>query len=296
MIKGIVKRKAKPEFKVCIGGDPEFFVKKEGKHVSAHDLVPGTKEKPHKLPSGGDVQADGTAIEFNIEPSFSGYEFADNISRCLRNIRRFTPRKEYEYSFSPSVFYEEKYFDSLPEEPKILGCSPDFNAYTKKKNPPPETAKFPTMRTGAGHITIGWTNGKDPESRDHFFDCCELTKMLDGYFSHFVNLWDDDKTRQNLYGAKGAFRPKPFGCEYRVLSNAWLRHPNLWPWIFESAKGVFEHARRTGSPIFRFNSHYYAHREDKMTLKQKIRWRNSHFIVNNGVDIAPPFPENFNGN
>ena len=25
-----------------------------------------------------------------------------------------------------------------------------------------------------------------------------------------------------MYGAAGAFRPKPYGVEYRVLSNAWL--------------------------------------------------------------------------
>ena len=30
--------------------------------------------------------------------------------------------------------------------------------------------------------------------------------------------------RRELYGAPGSFRPKPYGMEYRPLSNAWLKN------------------------------------------------------------------------
>ena len=47
-------------------------------------------------------------------------------------------------------------------------------------------------------------------------------------------------------GFGGAFRPKPFGVEYRALSNAWVKYPMLHTWVFDSAKWIFEHALNGG--------------------------------------------------
>ena len=224
---------------ITVGCDPEFFLKKGNKHVSAHDIVPGNKRNPFSL-SRGAVQADGTAVEFNIVPAISADAFASNIADTIAEVRALVPR-ELEFDFSPSIVYPRKYFDELPQQSKDLGCDPDFNAYTSlHNNPPTPPPGLETMRTGSGHIHIGWTDNKDPKDRSHFWDCCTLTKALDHYFERAKNLWDNDHRRQSLYGAKGAFRPKPYGCEYRVLSNAWLKYPKLWPWLFESVKFVVD--------------------------------------------------------
>ena len=45
---------------VCIGADPELFLKKNGKFHSAYGTIPGTKRKPYPVP-GGAVQIDGMA-------------------------------------------------------------------------------------------------------------------------------------------------------------------------------------------------------------------------------------------
>jgi hypothetical protein len=37
-----------------------------------------------------------------------------------------------------------------------------------------------------------------------------------------------------MYGAAGAFRPKPYGVEYRVLSNAWLQSEELMAWVYRT--------------------------------------------------------------
>ena len=42
-----------------------------------------------------------------------------------------------------------------------------------------------------------------------------------------------------MYGAKGAFRPKHYGVEYRVPSNAWLRYPALHKWMFNITRTVY---------------------------------------------------------
>jgi hypothetical protein len=36
-----------------------------------------------------------------------------------------------------------------------------------------------------------------------------------------------------MYGAAGAFRPKPYGVEYRVLSNAWLTTEDRMRFVFD---------------------------------------------------------------
>src|SRR3546814_9474953 len=37
-----------------------------------------------------------------------------------------------------------------------------------------------------------------------------------------------------MYGAAGAFRTKPYGVEYRVLSNAWLKDSKLMSWVYKN--------------------------------------------------------------
>jgi hypothetical protein len=64
--------------------------------------------------------------------------------------------------------------------------------------------------------------------------CIALAKQLDYYLGIPSLIYDDGVKRRTLYGAPGAFRPKPYGMEYRVLSNAWLRSEGLMRWVFNT--------------------------------------------------------------
>jgi len=222
--------------RVTVGADPEFFLKDaKGVNIAAVGIVPGTKVAPYQLPKGA-VQLDGTAVEFNIRPALTKLGFVTNIKSTLNNVRKMVP-KEFAFDFSPSVEYDKAYFDSLPDHSKVLGCDPDFDAYKDGEvNTPPDNKT--TMRTGAGHIHIGWGKGFDVEDPDHVWDCCQITKMMDDFLYPFSWFWDKDTKRQRMYGKPGAFRPKPYGVEYRTLSNAWLGRPVLWPWLHEVSKFV----------------------------------------------------------
>ena len=217
---------------VLIGADPEFFLreKRTRRNISAHGLVPGTKDKPKKLKYGA-IQLDGTAVEFNIAPAKDVRQFKRNIDEVLRQIRQMIPEK-YDFNFSPSVKYGPKYFEQIPEDCKILGCNPDHDAYKGGAlNPIPED--IGTLRTGAGHIHIGYTknlpNVLDPS---HLTDCIWITRNMDALIEPIEHLWDKDTTRRKMYGKLGAFRPKPYGVEYRALSNAWVKHPDLYDFIY----------------------------------------------------------------
>ncbi len=217
---------------IKIGCDPEFFLKKDGKFVSAFGMVEGTKANPLPVPNGA-VQVDGMALEFISDAGTTSEEFLGNINSVMKNFRDIIA-EEYEFVFSPVAEFGAEYIASQPPEAKILGCDPDYNAYTGLANPKPN-GEVP-FRTASGHIHIGWTENEDPLHPEHFEACRMLTKQLDHVLGIGEQFWDDDTVRKQMYGALGAFRPKPYGVEYRVLSNAWLRDDRLIEFIFDTVK------------------------------------------------------------
>lgn len=211
------------EFK--IGADPEFFLldKETGKHVSAHGMIKGDKANPQKV-EGGAVQVDGMALEFNIDPVNTAEEFVSSIQLVLGQLREMIDER-YEFSFVPVAHFGKEYIDAQPKKAKELGCDPDYNAYTGEPNPVPNGDLG--FRTASGHIHIGWTEGMSVTDPGHFEAARMLTKQFDYSLAVGALLWDRDRTRAEMYGKPGAFRPKPYGMEYRVLSNAWVNDPEL---------------------------------------------------------------------
>lgn len=240
---------------VTIGADPEFFLMdKDGKPISAHDQVPGDKLNPHKTRHGM-VQADGLAVEFNIKPCNSAEQFARAIKNTMSDVRKLVDEK-YKFSFTPYVQFDKDYFAKLPDESKELGCDPDFDAFRygiKNRRPvcsSKNTYVNQVMRTGSGHLHIGWTKGKDPFNAAHNWDCCVLVQALDNFFQNSEWLWtdrDEEYYRRTMYGKPGSYRPKPYGVEYRALSNKWLEYPQVWPFLFNGCQEVFRKLYTTGN-------------------------------------------------
>jgi len=134
----------------------------------------------------------------------------------------------------PTAEFGAEYMAEQPEESLELGCEPDFNAYTGRENPRPNAKN--TFRTASGHVHIGWTEGADPLDPAHFADCIAVVKQLDWSLGLMSKLWDSDEKRRTMYGDLGAFRPKPYGVEYRTMSNAWLTDDNLISYVFDQVQ------------------------------------------------------------
>lgn len=216
---------------ILVGADPEVFMRKDGKFISAHGAVKGDKKNPLKVDKGA-VQVDGMALEFNIDPAASEEEFVGNCTHVMSILQSMVP--DFELVAVPVAEFGAEYIAAQPAEAVELGCDPDFNAYNGgAANERPDGAA--DFRTGAGHVHIGWTNSASVEDPDHREACMMLARQLDYYLGIGSVLYDDDKKRRELYGAPGAYRVKPYGMEYRVLSNAWLKSPKLMAWVYRNA-------------------------------------------------------------
>lgn len=215
------------------GSDPEGFVfdPRKKKYVSAHGKVPGTKQNPHRF-IGGAVQVDGMAAEFNTLTCNFANDLKTYINYCYREIKQRW-LYEYEFHFVPTAEFDDEEWDSAPEEAKILGCDPDYNAWSERINPVPD-ADGKQYRTGAGHIHIGWNAGMEIDD-DLVRIGAALARELDATIGVASLLWDDDKKRRTLYGKAGAFRPKPYGMEYRTLSNVWVGKGRLTDYVANTA-------------------------------------------------------------
>ena len=223
--------------KILVGCDPELFVKNpnSGKYVSGHGLILGTKYEPFKVDKGA-VQVDGMALEFNIDPAATGDEFINNINAVRQQLQSMVPG--FTLCPDPVADFDEEVIKAQPEEALELGCEPDYCAWTNDVNPRPNGAV--NFRSGAGHIHIGWGSGFDTRSTNHRDDCLDVVKQMDYYLGIHSLLWDPDNRRRSLYGKAGAFRVKPYGVEYRTLSNAWLKSDLLMKWVYAATRQAMQ--------------------------------------------------------
>lgn len=220
-----------------LGCDPEVFVKnKQGEIVGAWDLMPGTKAEPYKVPNGM-VQVDGMALEFGVDPCETKKEFISKVNSVKTTLQKMLP-KGYSLALQPTAFFSDAEMKRAPEEALELGCDPDYNAYTGKRNPSPKLPKY-NMRSAGGHVHIGWGKDFDRLSKEFITSCCPLAAELDYYLGLPSLHWDSNVERRAIYGAPGAFRPKTYGMEYRSLSNQWLASDEYIGFVFDATvKGI----------------------------------------------------------
>lgn len=204
---------------ITLGADPEvFLVDKNGLPVSAEGKIGGTKEMPKRIPElaeGFAVQEDNVAAEFNIPPSKSAEEFDTNLFRGLRYLTKVAKKNGHKLAFVDSLHFSAEAL-ATPHAQR-LGCEPDLNAWLQRYNPAPNPPA--TLRTAAGHVHIGYLKPTD-DSRFNLAKACDL-------FLGVPSILVTPKTeRRSLYGKAGAIRMKPYGIEYRSLSNWWIANKN----------------------------------------------------------------------
>jgi hypothetical protein len=216
---------------ILVGADPECFVKQHGVFVSAHNLIRGDKKNPQPVKNGA-VQVDGMALEFNIDPAATEDQFCINIQSVYDQLKQMVPA--YEVVAVPVADFSLEYLKAQPKEALELGCDPDFNAWANAINPRPN-GNVP-MRTASGHVHIGFTDGAVVDSEEHIDRCNAVARQMDFYLGLPSLTYDKEIRRREMYGKAGACRYKPYGVEYRTLSNAWLSSKERMAWVFRAVQ------------------------------------------------------------
>lgn len=231
----------KEKSKILIGCDPELFFIKDNQHVPAIGLVGGTKD--HPKPYGiGHVQEDNVMAEFNIPPADNENDFDTRIQSMIDNIRTIAEKNGMDISAVPYAKF--RYADLMHPQARTVGCDPDYNAWTMLQNQVVEADKLADIRTASGHVHISLLNpDKHPKTRTTAVKLCDL------YLGVPMALLESKNSlvRRQYYGAAGAYRPKPYGIEYRVLDNMWIMHSALRKFIFNQAQLVSIIARTGGA-------------------------------------------------
>lgn len=208
---------------LTIGHDAEVFVQDaDGKIQSAIGLIGGTKEKPLEVRSGA-LQEDNVLAELNIVPATNFKQFQARTAMVLEQLKAMLP-PGWEPVIKSSHVYEKSDLRGFGEAAMQFGCDPDYNCWTHEMNQ--ASSPFTTLRTAGGHIHIG---------HDKSVDRHRIAQMADYMMGLPSVLLDDDTDRRALYGAAGAYRPKPYGTEYRTLSNFWLANEDHMHFIFDQA-------------------------------------------------------------
>lgn len=215
--------------KLTLGCDPEIFLQSVmGELRSSVGLVGGTKIHPQPLPLGDGyaVQEDNVAVEFNIPPASNVMEFINSINNTV-NFLEDAIRTNHGLSFSKlsaACFPPDQLLSRAAQE---FGCDPDFNCWTGMKNPKPAAADK-TLRSCGGHIHVGFDTKE--------LEVTHVMRMMDLHLGVPSVLMDKGDLRKQLYGKAGAYRDKPFGGEYRVLSNFWIFDDKLIGWAWNNTE------------------------------------------------------------
>lgn len=199
-------------FKVnLIGSDPEFIIrsKSTGKPVSAIGLY------EHR--DSVKLYADNVLAEASHTP-FAPSEFVSGIASTLDSVTSilndFKGGCTYNIGECEALYDDEELRDPLAH---AIGCSPFQSAYELGVNrkPIPYTNN---LRHAGGHIHLAYDLSTMPP---HI-----LVQLLD---DHLLPLDPNHKktARSDFYGARGSYRNKPYGVEYRATSNWWMSQPQI---------------------------------------------------------------------
>lgn len=207
---------------LTLGSDPELFLMDGNKPRSVIGLLGGTKDNPEPVPElgkGFGYQEDNVVAEYNIPAVITKDSWHANHLMMLNYLeKKLAPYGKLK-AIASAIMPESELEDPRAH---IFGCEPDFNVWDVEINPRP-CAMNPALRSAGGHVHFGFRMSK-------------MDKIMFGrYCDYGMGLWsvleDEDKGRRELYGSAGAIRFKPYGIEYRTLSNYWVvpEHiPRIW--------------------------------------------------------------------
>ena len=209
-----------------IGADPEVALADvaTGALKSAIPFISGTKKAPYFFQNGANIQRDNVACEFAIPPVRSLDAFVKVMRDTMELVTKHLPSTVTIVRGAAMDFPEE---ELQHEEAKEFGCDPDFDAWLFGEPMVCEVSDRGngTLRSFGGHIHVGYLKGSGNEFLRQMSGKIKMVQVMDatlGLASVIHDKSAGSTLRRKLYGKAGAYRPTPYGVEYRTLSNFWI--------------------------------------------------------------------------
>lgn len=190
--------------------------------IPAEELTHGTKKEPELMKIVIDhedfwikISADNVMYEFAYKKPFKSVEEAvRTYSNSVEVLKEhLSVRAEIRFV---DHFYINDDILNMSREAKVMGCEPDNNAYTLKKNPRPNVNKMRLLRTAGFHTHMGipgfrkLSKEKKLSLAAHYSRAYDLSHVIGDVVNGNVGL------REQHYGVNGAFRVCPaYGFEFR---------------------------------------------------------------------------------
>lgn len=233
---------------ITLGTDPELFLQKDNKIISAIGKIGGSKSEPQPISDNGHfIQEDNVAIEYNIPACKTIEEWVYHHNFVKDYLEVLVSGMGCTLAIQPSATLDESELDN--DIARLAGCEPDFNVWEECVNEPADLS-LTSLRSAGGHISIGWDNPTQEQQLD-------MVKAMDATVGLESVLLDDDTERKKLYGKAGCFRFREYGIEARLLSNFWIKTDESLKWAWNTTmkaidlvnSGKIEEVKKHGDRI-----------------------------------------------
>lgn len=237
-----------------LGEDAEVLLQREdGQVVSAIPYFPNGKGNPEPLPCQyGGVIHDGVAIETNTVPAANLGEWMQFNLAVMDNVRERAASHGLKLLFESAKLFPPS--ELRHPDARELGCSRDFNAWTRRMNPKPDVRKIGCERFIGGHVHFGVGNLSEvlnanlSEMKEDIVCLFEVGVAVP---SVLLDNLAGNTSRRKVYGQSGSFRPKHYGVECRSLSPFWKQSPELLATVYGLVEKVAINASKVGGTQFR---------------------------------------------
>ena len=243
---------------IMMGCDPEFFFadKQSGQVIGSEKVL------DQRFDVRG-VIIDGVQAELNPSASYCRELLAGNISACFHRLQAQMAAggiMNCAVKIDTLVDISQQELDSLSESSRMFGCAPSNNIYSEGKDKTSVIKADPKKylkRSAGGHIHLGnayqqylepryietaktdWATAERVASAQKVEKALKqmpdtVVAVLDIVVGNTCVLLDrsaGNAERRANYGRAGEHRIKPYGVEYRTLSNFWLRSYPLMSFV-----------------------------------------------------------------
>jgi hypothetical protein len=237
-----------------LGCDPEFFFadSKSGKVIGSEKILKKSDKERCLV-------IDGVQAELNPAPSFCRQLLAGSIQTCFIQLRNALKARGIDavVKVDSLVDITQAELDSLSEGCQVFGCAPSTNIYSEGENKTSKIkvdAKKYLKRSAGGHIHLGnafstYLNQTQFPEHGEYAEYVKIAKRIEqalkkspdimiavldivvGNTCVLMDRSEGNKERRANYGRAGEYRLKPYGIEYRSLSNFWLRSYQLMSFV-----------------------------------------------------------------